>query len=386
MTIIDVLTNTSSQLTGLGNLLPHLLQPEALPRTLLSNASAATVAFIGTELARDFFHSLGHRWRWLLPHHLLHHTAYKPGYIKRLSHYYRSLWQHEVPESLVMVGVAGTGYFLTCYRPELADFQIGCGLILMHTLQELGIKLLRTCKIDWAIKADKNHQPVPLTAPPSQWFVNAAYHYRHHFNGDPNAYFSGIISLFDKSVGTALSLKGRTIVFVGEMGELESPLKQQLQQVGARVAPQDETIDLESTTILVINLNAVSSVGPQAIIQQMEQFLATVNGNEAIISKEIWLVLSDAESALALTSLDALYQRYLADWVTYRRTNAPCVLRKIIVGTHDSDRTTPQRLARRIVRALHRDSRNMVIRSHPLVHLYQPVKEWITATYLQTKH
>lgn len=43
-------------------------------------------------------------------------------------------------------------------------------------------------------------------------------------------------------------------------------------------------------------------------------------------------------------------------------------------------------MARRIVRALHRDSRNIVIRSHPLVHLYQPVKEWMTAAYLQAKH
>jgi hypothetical protein len=382
MTIIDISAQVSNQLTGLTEHLPHLLQPEVFPHALICNATAATLTFIGTELTRDLFHLLGHRWRRLIPHHRWHHTAYKRGYFKRLSHYYTSLIHHEVPESLLMVGVAGTGYLLTCYRSELADFRVGCGMILMHTLQELGIKLLRTCKVDWAIKADKNHQPVPLTAPPSQWWVNAAYHYRHHFS-DPNAYFSGIISLLDKAVGTALSLKGRTIAFVGSLGELESPLKQQLQEAGAHLVTQGDTIAIEDTTVLVFNLAMADNISPQALIQQMEQFLATVNTNETIISKEIWLILSNAESALGYTSLTELYQRYLADWVTRRRFDAPCILRKIVVG--NANGPVPQQVAKRIVNALKRDSRNIVVRSHTWVHVYQPLKEWMVATYFQCK-
>ena len=354
----------------------HMISLQLLATFLLSNFAAAIITFVCVEVCRDIFHALGHNWRGLTPHHAWHHAAYKRDFIKRWGSYYPSLWHNDMPESIMMVLVA-TGFCLMAYAwPALSATLPGCLFILLRTLRELGIKILRILKFKDAIETDATHKNVQLTEPPSQWRVNLSYHYRHHFD-DPYAYLSGTITLLDKLMKTALSLKGRTIAFNHPLGELDEPLRQQLTEAGAVVLEADATLDVDAIAILVLDVSTLTDICPQATIQQMEQFLTTVQTNRAVTTKEIWLMISEAESALAWASLDALYQRYLADWVTRRRFDAPCILRKIVVGRQ---RPLSPRTARKIVTAVQRDMRNIVVGSSFWTTASQPIKEWIVTT------
>ena len=357
----------------------HMISLQLLATFLLSNIAAAVITFVCVEVCRDIFHTLGHTWRGLTPHHAWHHAAYKRDFIKRWGSYFPSLWHNDMPESIMMVIVA-TGFCLVAHAwPALSATLPGCLFILLRTLKELGIKILRILKVKQAIETDETHKNVHLTEPPAQWRVNLSYHYRHHFD-DPYAYLSGTITLLDKLMKTALSLKGRTITFDSYLGDLDAPLRQQLAQAGAVVTAAETPIDVEATSILVLDAACLPEICPQSTIQQMEQFLATVQTNRDVTTKEIWLMVSDAESAIAWASLDQLYQRYLADWITRRRLDAPCILRKIVVGRQ---RPLTAQTARKIVTAVQRDMRNIVVGSSFWITASQPIKEWIVATFFR---
>jgi len=79
-----------------------------------------------------------------------------------------------------------------------------------------------------------NHQPGPFLAPPSSFVVNQTAHWRHHFD-NPNAYFCGVFTVLDKILGTALSLKGKTIAITGASGSLGRSLLFALHSKGAKV-------------------------------------------------------------------------------------------------------------------------------------------------------
>jgi hypothetical protein len=180
-----------------------------------------------------------------------------------------------------------------------------------------------------------------------------------------------------------LSFKGRYIAFANPLGNLEHPLRKELTQAGGRVLPPESPIDFERTCILILDISGIKGICPEAVIEQMEQFLETVRTDDEIITKEIWLIVSDAENAIAWKSLDALYQRYLSDWLTRRRLNAPCILRKVVIGNYRGRRPTHAKVARSIVGQVQRDMRNIVVKASFWTCLIQPVKEWIVSTYFR---
>jgi hypothetical protein len=244
-----------------------------------------------------------------------------------------------LPEAVIMVLIAAAFTFGACTQPLMSGSLLGCLWVLMHTFKQLGLTVLRILKVEWALQQDTMHRTAPLTEPPSIWRVNRSYHKRHH-DGDPMAYFGVNFSVLDKLLKTALSLKGRYITFANPLGNLERPLQQELTRAGGRVLPPGDAINFEKTCILVMDISGIQGICPEAVIIQMERFLETVRTDEEIITKEIWLIVSDAESAIAWQSLDALYQRYLSDWLTRRRLNAPCILRKIVIGNYRGRRPT----------------------------------------------
>lgn len=361
---------------------PCLDSPEYFLIWLVSNVCWATVSRICVELSRDIFHTLGHVWKQLSPHHLWHHTAYKPGYAKRWPAYYTSIKRHDLPEAVIMTLIAGAFTIGACTQPIMSGSLVGCLFVLMHTLKQLGLTVLRMLKVEWAINTDTMHLTTPLTEPPSIWRVNRAYHKRHH-DSDPMAYFGVNFATLDKLMKTALSVKGRYIAFAGPLGNLERPLRHELSRAGGRVLPQDSPIDFNKICILIIDVSALKGICPEAIIAQMEEFLATVQTDEEIITKEIWLIVSDAENAIAWKSLDALYQRYLSDWITQRRLNAPCILRKVIIGHHQGRRSSDAKVARHIVAAVKRDIRNIVVKAPFWAYCLQSVKEWRVSAFFR---
>lgn len=347
---------------------------------VLGNLLTAAVSFVAIELGRDLFHDLGHRWKPLKSAHMLHHTAYKPGFVVHWKHFYGSLAHYEIPEAVLMVLIASACCGAAWASPAMADSVLGCLFNLFQAITELAIKILRWRKVKWAIERDSTHVSGPLPKPPACWWVNLAYHWRHHFS-DINAYISGKFPLYDKLRKTAISLKGRSIAFASHLGALEHPLRIELKQAGARVLPNSNPIDFERTDILVLDISRDQGLCPKATIQTMEAFLATVRSNRDVVTKEVWLMVSEQESALAWTSLDDLYQRYLSDWMTRRRLDAPCILRKFVVGPELMRETAPTTVARRLVGAVQRDRRNIVLDGPHWLHLLQPLREGMVSLY-----
>jgi hypothetical protein len=349
-------------------------------KLILGNLSAAAVSFVAVELGRDLFHDLGHHWKPLKPAHMMHHTAYKPGFVVYWKHFYGSLAYYEIPEAIVMVLIASAFCGVSLASPAMADSLLGCLFSLFQTVTELVIKILRWRGVKWAIEQDTTHVSGPLPKPPTCWWVNLAYHWRHHFS-DINAYISGKFTLYDKLRKTALSLKGRSVAFTSPLGELDHTLPTELQRAGARVLPKSDPIDFERTDILVLDISSDHGICPKTTIQTMEAFLATVRSNRDVVTKEVWLMVSEQESALAWASLDDLYQRYLSDWMTRRRLDAPCILRKFVVGHELTRGTSPATVARRLVGAVQRDRRNIVVHGPCWLHLLQPLREGMVSLY-----
>ena len=322
---------------------------------------------------------LGHLWQLFAPHHLWHHAAYRTDYRKHWPSYHKSIWHHNLPESSLMVLVATAFCLLAQMLPVPSYALPGSIWVLGYALKTFGNTILRLLKVQKAISIDTMHPTTPLTEPPNIWVVNPSYHYRHHFS-DPNAYFGVKTSVLDKLLKTALSLKGRRIYIDTPLGALNTPLRQHLEQAGAKLVPN--TTQPEDASILILDISTIQGLCPEAIIHKMESFLACVCTNEDITTKEIWLLVSNTESAVAWTSLDDLYQRYLSDWITHRRLDAPCILRKIILHA-PLDQARATKAANQIVSAVQRDIRNILIGYSTWMILYQILKEWIVSNYFR---
>jgi hypothetical protein len=231
-------------------------------------------------------------------------------------------------------------------------------------------------------------------------------------------------------MGTALSLKGKTIAVTGASGSLGKSLLKYLQLQEAKVialTSQSEPLSLEiagnlrpvttitwqvgqenallhvlkSVDILILNhgVNFRQERSPEAIAQSyqvnalsgwrlMELFFTTVKTNEDIARKEVWVNTSEAEANPAFSPLYELSKRSLGDIVTLRRLDAPCVVRKLILGPFKSNLNpvgvmSADWVAKQIVNLAQRDIRNIIVTINPLTFLLFPVKEFTQSLYFK---
>ena len=260
-------------------------------------------------------------------------------------------------------------------------------------------------------------------------FVNRTYHWRHHFD-DQDAYFCGTLTLVDRIVGTALSLKGKKIAVTGASGTLGRALIKQLYLRGAKVTAltsqdkelfinvKNEPIPLKTirwqigeedklteifakTDILLINhgINVHGEKTAQAIEKSyeintfsgwrlMELFLSTVKSNKEKATKEIWVNTSEAEVNPAFSPLYEMSKRTMGELVTMKRVNAPCVIRKLILGPFKSNLNpigimSADWVAKQIVNLAVRDFRDIIVTINPLTYLLFPLKELTTSLYFK---
>lgn len=381
------------------------------------------------ELVRDFYHFVSHIFPPLYRLHVWHHRVFRPDLTPVSDQIYRDAhWRNDVPEALVMLSF---GLFLWGVAhwaaPEYQWFTlVGC----LYTLSFLAGAIARGMGIKGADKlTDLTHSPGPFLAPPSHWFVNRTYHWRHHFDNQ-NAYFCGTLTLVDRIMGTALSLKGKTIAVTGAAGTLGRSLLFQLQKAGAKVialTSSNQTLTLNingeelpvktiswqagqetelaevlaKVDILVINhgINVNQERTPEAIAKSyeinafsawrlIELFLTTVKTNEDIARKEIWVNTSEAESNPAFSPLYELSKRTLGDLVTLRRLDSPCVIRKLILGPFKSSLNpigimSADWVAKQIVKQAIADHRNIIVTINPLTFITFPIKEFLVSTYFK---
>ncbi|PSB04055.1 bifunctional sterol desaturase/short chain dehydrogenase [Merismopedia glauca] len=386
-------------------------------------------SILWAEIIRDVYHLVSHYYPPLYRQHVWHHRVFRRDLtFANPKIYQEAQWHNDFPECLVMLAF-GIGLWWVC-QTFTPDYQWAAALGILYTLLFLVSCIARASGSDWAREAtDATHKPGAFLSPPGNWFVNRPYHWRHHFDDD-KAYYCGTFTLVDKVMGTALSLKGKTIAVTGASGTLGKALLQQLHLAGAKVIAltsqsqavkisiDGEFVDiktinwqigqeselasvLEKVDILVLNhgVNVYGDRTADAIaksyqintfssLKLMEAFFATVRTNQDIALKEVWVNTSEAEVNPAFSPLYELTKRALGDLVTLKRLDAPCVVRKLILGPFKSDLNpvgimSADWVAKQIVALAKRDVRNIIVTINPLTYLLFPIKEFCQSWYFR---
>lgn len=382
-------------------------------------------AVLLSELTRDTYHFLSHIYPPLIRLHTWHHKAFRNDLSQLSPELYRkSQFFHDAPESIVMfcvcLGYTGFAYLLTRQWSPLGA-SIGCA----YALHNFSIAFLRG--FGFAQDTDPNHQPGAFDAYPSVLTVNRSYHWRHHAE-NPNAYFCGVWTFVDKVLGTAMSLKGKTVAITGASGAMGLALAQALMQEGATVIGITSTassieVEMEGQTIpiqtipwqigseeqllptlkqadiLILNhgINVHSDRSAEAITQSLEVnamshlrllelFYTTVQTNLEIASKEVWLNTSEAEVAAAYAPTYEIIKRMMGNLVTLRRLDAPCVVRKLILGGFKSQlnpqgEMSPEFVAKMVIAQAKRDFRTIIVSYRLWVWIVHPFKEFFRSRY-----
>ena len=389
----------------------------------------ALASILWVEIVRDFYHTLSHLWQPLYRLHVWHHKVFRRDLSVVSDTIYRQAhWYNDVPESLVMLafsilpwGIVHTWNISpqwTAWASSLYTLTFLFGAI----ARGLGVPMIDEL-------TDITHRQGEFTSLPSRWFVNRPYHWRHHFDNQ-NAYFSGTLSLVDKLLGTALSLKNKRIAVTGASGTLGRALLTQLHLAGAKVTAltssegqislelaneklpietlswqvgEEEKLisQLEKIDILVINhgINVHQERDTEAIaksyeintfstLRLMKAFYQTIQSDRDTVRKEIWVNTSEAEVNPAFSPLYELSKRATGDLVTMSRLDAPCVVRKLILGPFKSQLNpvgimSADWVAKQIVNLAKRDIRNIIVTINPLTFILFPIKEFCVANYFR---
>ncbi|NJN31244.1 MAG: bifunctional sterol desaturase/short chain dehydrogenase [Synechococcales cyanobacterium RM1_1_8] len=103
---------------------------------------------------------------------------------------------------------------------------------------------------------------------------------------------------------------------------------------------------------------------------------------------EVWVNTSEAESNPAFSPLYELSKRTLGDLVTLRRLDAPCPIRKLILGPFKSDLNpvgvmSADWVAERIVALAVAGRRNVIVTINPLTFVTFPLKEFYVSSYFR---
>ena len=397
--------------------------------SLAMGLTIALASILWVELVRDFYHTLCHLWQPLYRLHVWHHRVFRRDLSVVSEQIYRQAnWYNDVPESLVMLlfSILPWGIVYTWSVSPQWTAWAGSLYTLSFLLGAIG-RGLGIPMVDEL--TDVTHRPGKLTNLPARWFVNRSYHWRHHFDNQ-DAYFSGTCTLVDKFMGTALSLKNKRIAVTGASGTLGKALLTQLHLAGAKVTAltsSGNTIvldlkgeelpiktlswqigqeaellaELDQIDILIINhgVNVHGQRDAAAIaksyevntfsgLRLMESFFKTIKSDRDMVRKEVWVNTSEAEVNPAFSPLYELSKRTLGDLVTMRRLDAPCVVRKLILGPFKSKLNpigvmSANWVAKQIVNLAQRDFRNIIITINPITFILFPLKEFGVANYFR---
>lgn len=388
----------------------------------LADVAWGLSSVVWVELVRDLYHVLSHHWTPLYRWHAYHHRVFRKDLTAiDVAIYRQATWYNDVPEAGVMLLLSGIPAWLGWQQlGMLAPTWLGT----VYAALFLASAIARGAGIAGADElTDTTHRPGPFEAGPAPWLVNRAYHWRHHFDSQ-TAYYSGVLTLADKLMGTALSLRGKRVAVTGASGTMGRALLQQLQKRGAkvtaltsgaqpveiggvpvetvrwRVGDEGELLALlENIDILAINhgINVHGDRSEEAIQQSfevntfsswrlLELFLKSVRSNRDMACKEVWVNTSEAEVFPAISPLYESSKRTLGNLVTLRRLDAPCTIRKIVLGPFKSNLNPigvmdAQWVAKQVLNGAVRDTRNIIVTINPLTYLTFPIKEFCTATY-----
>ncbi|BAY82866.1 hypothetical protein NIES267_23510 [Calothrix parasitica NIES-267] len=379
----------------------------------LQFAAWGFLSILIAEVVRDSYHAACHHIKWLSKWHNKHHQVYKRDLsIISLEAYKDSQLYHDIVESILLLIVISA--IAIIFRP------VGLWLGVLYAATFLYGASLRYFL--GKVETDYTHRPGALDVIPSVWWVNRTYHWRHHFD-DVNAYYSGVFPLVDKVLGTALSVKGKTVALTGASGSLGKALTAELIAKNAKVialttnpeniveqprvkalawksGQESELLEhLRKVDILIINhgvnvyggrscadIDKSFEVNTFSAVRLMDLFFSTVTGADAKATKEIWINTSEAEVSPALSPLYELSKRTLGNIITLKRLDSPCTVRKLILGPFKSQLNpygvmSAKQVAKGILFLARRDFRNIIVTVNPLTYIFFPIKEFSSWLY-----
>lgn len=126
-------------------------------------------------------------------------------------------------------------------------------------------------------------------------------------------------------------------------------------------------------------------VNSLSVLALMDAFVAA---NDDLSDKEIWVNTSEAEVGPALSPLYEISKRLIGDLITLKRQDAPCTIRKIILGPFKSNLNpvgimSAERVAKGVIARAKRDRHNIIVTINPLTFLAFPIKETVQALYFR---
>ncbi|MBE7382139.1 MAG: bifunctional sterol desaturase/short chain dehydrogenase [Leptolyngbya sp. SIO1E4] len=233
-----------------------------------------------------------------------------------------------------------------------------------------------------------------------------------------SAYYTGHFTVLNKLLGTALSLKDKTVAVTGASGTMGRALMAELMRQGATpiaitTSPQADFPErirvlswqpgqeaglkeaFRTVDILIINhgINVHGARTPEAISRSLEinalsalalmdAFIATVNPSSQATqaTKEIWVNTSEAEVGPAFSPLYEISKRLIGDLITLKRQASPCIIRKIILGPFKSNLNpigvmSGEWVAKAVIGLAQRDIHNIIVTINPLTYIAFPIKE-----------
>lgn len=183
-------------------------------------------------------------------------------------------------------------------------------------------------------------------------------------------------------------IEGAVDTFTWQVGQ-ETTLKAQLQAVNILLINHGVNVHggrTEAAIAASLEINALSAW------RLMEVFLSTVDdaADRATgrVAKEIWVNTSEAEVNPAFSPLYETSKRLIGDLITLRRQDAPCVIRKLILGPFKSNLNpigvmSADWVARAIITLAKWDVRNIIVTINPLTYLLFPLKEIFQSLYFK---
>ncbi len=385
-----------------------------LSTQLLIQLPLGLFSILLAEFVRDIYHLAGHYCKPLQSFHTLHHKAYRRDLsMTSLEMYQKAQLYNDVPESILMLGATALLAIVT----QNYGMWIGC----LYALNFLIPALARSQGC--LLQTDLTHKPGDLLEIPSQWTVNRTYHWRHHFD-QGNAYFCGYFTLIDKILGTSLSLKGKVVAITGASGTLGRALIEELSSQGAKVVALTTSTDaefnpeievwhwhlgnesdlitrLQNVDILILNhgvnvhhdrsslaIQNSYEVNTFSTLKLTDLFLNTITKSDHKAIKELWINTSEAEVNPAFSPLYELSKRTLGDLITLRRLDAPCVIRKLVLGPFHSQLNpygvmSAGWISWAIVALAKRDFRDIIVTINPITYLMFPTKEFFNSMYFR---
>lgn len=164
----------------------------------------------------------------------------------------------------------------------------------------------------------------------------------------------------------------------------ESELQPQFQEVDILIINHGINVHGERTPAAIAQSLEVNSL---SVLALMDTFIAATEPTTAT-AKEIWINTSEAEVGPAFSPLYEISKRLVGDLITLKRQDAPCTIRKIILGPFKSNLNpigvmSADWVAKMVVRLAQRDCRNIIVTVNPLTYLAFPVKEIAQTIYFR---